>query len=109
LPNFPITDGAYQAVYGGGGGDAIIVRLSADFSRLLYSTFMGGSAFDAAKAGFLDGNGNIYITGASDGPGWPVKNAYQAEFAGSSTKALYGSGDLILAKFKPIAMPDFTK
>jgi len=107
--NFPVTDGAYQPVYGGGGGDAIIVRLAADFSRQLYATFMGGSAFDACKACFLDGYGNIYITGASDGPGWPVKNAFQAKFAGCKSKALYGSGDLILAKFKLIAMPEQKK
>ncbi len=86
-----------------GGHDGILVILSANFEELLYSTYIGGSAYDNGRVGFLDRNGNLYITGASDGNGWPVKNAYQVYFKGGGdirkTGGSWGSGDCILAKF----------
>ena len=39
--DFPMQ-GPYQPVFGGGGDDAFITKLSADGSTLLYSTFLGG-------------------------------------------------------------------
>lgn len=91
--NFPVTGDAYQSS-NHGGEDAVLVRLSADFSQLYYSTYMGGSSDDTGRAGFLGSDGSLYVTGSSFGPGWPVKNAFQSTFQG-------GSSDNILAKFIP--------
>jgi hypothetical protein len=96
--NFPVTANAFQA-QNRGGDEAFVVLLPADFSRLLYSTYVGGSANDNGRSGFLGSDGNLYVIGASDGPGWPAKNAYQGTFAGGSGD--YGNGDCILAKFTP--------
>jgi hypothetical protein len=80
--NFPgIGVSSYQS-QNNGGSDAVLVMLSADFKELLYSTYMGGSSNDSGRSGFLDSNGNLYITGSSDGNGWPVKSAYQTSFNG---------------------------
>jgi len=65
--------------------------LSADFKELLYSTYMGGSAYDNGRAGFLYRDGNLYITGSSDGNG-PMKKAFQ-KFNG-------GKLDNIISKFE---------
>jgi uncharacterized repeat protein (TIGR01451 family) len=100
--NFPITTGAYQTS-NHGSDEAIIVRLSADFGRLLYSTYMGGGAYDNGRSGFMDSYGNLYLAGASGGAGWPTKNAYQDAFAGGS--GFYGSGDGIVARFSPVEGP----
>jgi len=94
--DFPITPSAQQTRFGGG-RDAIVVRLSADFSRLLYSTFMGGPAVDNGRSAFLGADGSLYLTGASNGAGWPVRNAHQRKFAGGGGK--WGNGDCILAAF----------
>jgi uncharacterized repeat protein (TIGR01451 family) len=95
--DFPVTaDTAYQSA-NGGNQDAVLVRLSADFSRLAYATYMGGSAYDNGRSGFLGGDGSLYVTGSADGPGWPTKNAYQDSFAGGG--AGWGAGDCVLAKF----------
>ncbi len=96
--NFPVTPGAWQS-QNNGGTEAALVLLSADFRELLYATYLGGSANDNGRSGFLDDDGCLYVTGASDGPGWPARNAYQSEFAGGSGS--YGNGDCILAKFAP--------
>ncbi len=99
--DFPITPAtAFQAV-SGGNEEAVLVRLSADFSQVLYGTYMGGPNFDNGRSGFLDGAGNLYVTGSSDGTGWPTHNAYQSQFAGGGGS--WGSGDAILAKFSPAA------
>jgi len=98
-PDFPVTSNAYQDTYGGN-RDAVVVRLSSDFSRLLYSTFMGGHAFDNGRSAYLGKDGSLYLTGAADGAGWPVKKAYQSTFAGGGGK--WGNGDCILARFKPL-------
>ena len=96
--DFPTTSGAFQS-NSGGDHDAVVVLLSADFSRLLYSTYMGGSAFDTGRSACLGPQGDLYLTGAANGPGWPVKNAIQPKFAGTND-GRWGNGDCILAKFR---------
>jgi hypothetical protein len=105
--DFPITDGAYQAVIGGG-TDVVLVQLAADFGRLLYSSFLGGPSNDGggsndygALSGFLDRDGSIYVTGSSLGPGWPAVGAVQPNYAG-------GASDVILAKLVTVDVPNPT-
>jgi hypothetical protein len=98
--DFDTTLGAFQAGYGGGEHDAVVVLLSADFGRLLYSTYMGGTAFDVGRSACLGPDGSLYVTGAANGPGWPVRNAFQAEFAGTDDPR-WGNGDCLLARFRP--------
>lgn len=47
---FPTTSGAAQAAYGGGTFDAVVLKLSAAGSQLLYSTYFGGSGDDRASS-----------------------------------------------------------
>jgi uncharacterized repeat protein (TIGR01451 family) len=95
--DFPVVSAtAYQSVFGGN-HDAILLWLSADFAHVVYSTYMGGGAYDTGRSGFLGQDGNLYVTGSVDGTGWPTRNAYQDTFAGGG--AGWGAGDCILAKF----------
>lgn len=96
--DFPTTSNAFQRTFGGK-SDAVAVRLSADFASLLYSTFLGGTNADNGRSAFLGEDGSLYVTGASDGPGWPIKHAWQSAFAGGGGR--YGNGDCVLAKFIP--------
>jgi len=97
-PDFPVTSDAFQASHGGD-RDAVVVLLSADFSRLLFATFMGGPAFDTGRAACLGPQGDLILTGAANGPGWPVKRAFQTEFAGTND-GRWGNGDCIVARFR---------
>jgi len=60
---FPTTAGAYQPVYGGGGGDAVVAKFNADGSDLMYATFLGGAEVDGGCAIAVDNSGNAYVTG----------------------------------------------
>lgn len=85
--NFPVTQGAYQTIMGGG-TDAFVAELNSAGSKMLYSTLLGGSANDQGNAIALDPAGNAYVTGSTSSPNFPVLNPSQAtlgEGACSST------------------------
>lgn len=88
--NFPVSDYAYQSTKGGQ-DDAIIVRMSANLDRLIYSSFLGGNGNDAGRAGCVGVDGSLIVAGSSSGGDWPTKNAYQ--------DVLKGPGDTIIARF----------
>jgi hypothetical protein len=88
-PDFPTTTGAYQTMSGsqfecdddpnaGLCGDAFVLKLS-PAGTLIYSTFLGGSDYDAANAIAVDSTGAAYITGVTASPDFPATSAaYQA-------------------------------
>jgi len=64
--------------------DAFVTKWSADGSRILYSTYLGGSANDSATGIAVDGTGSVYVTGTTNSPDFPVsRNAFQKTLAGS--------------------------
>ena len=82
---FVTTPGAYDRVFGGGGGDLFYVKLNADATELLYSTYIGGSGRESAPSIQLDEMGYVYLAATSlsidlqTTPG-----AYQEERSGGS-------------------------
>ncbi len=69
--NFPIQS-ALQATHSASGDDAFVARLSADGSTLSYSTFLGGSGWDAATRITVDGAGQAYVVGVTQSEDLPV-------------------------------------
>jgi len=65
-PDFPITSGALNRTYGGGGNMGFLTKFTPQGS-IQYSTFIGGSGNESATAVALDANGNIFITGSTFG------------------------------------------
>jgi hypothetical protein len=82
-PDFPITAGAAQTVYGGF-GDAFLTKLKPDASALVYSTYVGGSQADNATALALDSAGDVFLTGSTQSPDFPTLNPLQLSLAGVS-------------------------
>jgi len=70
--------------------DAFFAKLSASGSNLETATYLGGSGFDQGRGIAVDDVGNIYITGFTNSPDFPVKNPFKA------TKAKYN--DLFVTK-----------
>jgi hypothetical protein len=79
--DFPVTAGAFQTVYGGGTadyGDMFAVRLSADATAVVWSTYVGGAHDDECRAMGLDALGNPVLAGWTAevtgvvGPAFPV-------------------------------------
>jgi hypothetical protein len=91
--NYPLTPDAYQN-YNAGNQDGILVKLKADFTDLLYSTYFGGSNDDGSRCSILDDSGSFYYGGWTQSYDFPLKNPWQ--------DTLIGGWDLGLAKFSPL-------
>jgi hypothetical protein len=70
--DFPVTPGAAQAGYGGGGSDAFLARLSAGGDALEWAGFLGGSGDDAAQALVVDAYGMTTLAGTTTSSDLPV-------------------------------------
>lgn len=79
--NFPVTVGAYQTSKAGG-DDAIIASFTTA-GALNWATYFGSTLDDYGNDITLDGSGNIYITGHTASPGFPVTaGAAQSGYGG---------------------------
>jgi hypothetical protein len=97
--NFP-TRNAVQKTYGGGQYDAFITQLRAGDCAIGYSTFLGGSAWEAGWAVAADGGENAYVTGFTESTDFPIApSAIQPKLRGEGsrdsfvTKIIRMSGD----------------
>ena len=72
--DFPTTAGALDRDYHGGehSGDAFVSKLSASGSSLVFSTYLGGGADDAAYGIAVDGAGNVYVAGGTCSGNFPT-------------------------------------
>jgi hypothetical protein len=59
--DFPIVS-AFQAQLGGY-ADAFVTKISADGTKILYSSFLGGSGYDVSDAIAVDSGGYAYVAG----------------------------------------------
>jgi hypothetical protein len=111
--DFPTTPGAFQTAIGsqfacdddpnaGLCGDAFLLKLSSDGSRLIYSTYLGGSDYDDAKAIAIDSQGNAYVTGITASVDFPTTagafqsqlhdvDAYVAKLSPDGSKLVYST------------------
>jgi roadblock/LC7 domain-containing protein len=84
--NFPVTSSAVQTILGGAAyvSDAFVCKLNTTGSALVYSTYLGGSDFDAGHAIAVDASRNVYVTGTTGSADFPVTaGAFQTAIAGS--------------------------
>jgi hypothetical protein len=61
---------------------------------LAYSTYLGGSAYDASVSITLDASGNIYLAGDTKSLNFPLVGAFQTQYAG-------GPFDAFVTKLNP--------
>ena len=81
--NFPTTTGVYQTTYGFD-TDAFVTKLNATGNALMYSTYLGGIAFDEGYGIAVNSSGNAYVTGFTNGANFPITaGAYQTTFYNS--------------------------
>jgi hypothetical protein len=81
--DFPLVNAA-QSLYGGGSSDAFVLKLDATGRRLLYSTYLGGSAEEnpVATGIAVDNSGNAYVVGSTSSSDFPTVNAVQPVYGG---------------------------
>jgi gliding motility-associated-like protein len=94
--DFPVTSGVYQPNLAGN-QDGCIFKFNQDLSSLIWSTYLGGSADDAAYSLVLDTLGNIYTCGGTNSNNFPVtNNALNPTFRG-------GRADGFISRLNPTA------
>ena len=69
--DFPVTAGAPDTTYNGGGSDAIIAELNATGTALPFATFLGGSVTEGGIDIARDPTGNLYVAGSDGLAGLP--------------------------------------
>jgi hypothetical protein len=84
--------------------DAFVAELNPSGSRLLYSTYVGGNAIDAATGIAVDSHGAAYITGFTDSTNFPRRRPVEPPHpkGGCTYVALHTScPDMFVSKFAP--------
>lgn len=95
--NFPVTQGAFQTVYGGGTVDVFVTKLNSEGTAIIYSTYIGGALADQANAIAVDNNGNAYITGWTSSLNYDItQGAFQTTNGGTNN-----SSDVFVTKINP--------
>ncbi len=121
IRDFPTTPGALQPAHGSNCApgnstgfrchDAFVTKLNVNGDALVYSTFLGGTDFDAGTGIAVDAAGNAYVSGRTLSPNFPVTpGAFQTGSAAAGSafvvklnpagsalvySTLLGSGSLI--------------
>ncbi len=79
--DFPASASAYDDTFNGGFGDCFVSKFNGDLTHLLAATFLGGATDDSAHAMVLDSRGNVYLTGQTESPDFPITDgAYEVHF-----------------------------
>jgi len=82
-----------------GGADAFVAKLNASGTGLAFSTYLGGSADDAAVAVGLDSAGTVHVAGPTDSIDFPQRDPLPSQFAGAGSNfvtALAPSGTALV-------------
>lgn len=84
--DYPLTASAYQ-LGNLGNADGFVSKLSPDGSRLLYSTYLGGTGSDQGSALAADAAGNVYVTGWTTSTQFPGASSlgFQRTYGGGLT------------------------
>ena len=100
--DFP-TVNAYQSSVGGGYSDVFVAKLSFNESlntlALEYATYLGGADLDDGRSIAVDQTGSAYVTGYTECLNFPIVNAFQPTYGG--TTSTFCSGDAFVAKLSP--------
>ncbi len=93
VTTFPTIPGSFQTIYGGGSTECTISKFSPDGTRLVYSTYLGGSDMDQPQSLFVNGNDELYVYGRTSSINFPVSsNGYDRTYNG-------GRFDIFVSKF----------
>lgn len=95
--DFPTTANTYDSTHNGGAQDVILVSVdpTAASSGLQYSTYLGGSDYDAGTGIAIDPGGNLVVSGWTHSSAFPIQTPYQATRAGRH--------DVFVSKIDPVA------
>lgn len=80
--NFPTVNPLQKSI--AGNSDAFVAELNPAGTSLIYSTYVGGSAFDKGTAIAIDSSGNAYVSGYTSSPDFPATSkAFETTYQGN--------------------------
>lgn len=96
---YPVSTGAFQQNFGGGAGgehisghDVAIIKFSADGSRRIFATYLGGGANEQPHSMVADNTGSLIVAGRTN----------SADFPSNTARLGPGGGfDIFITKFSP--------
>ncbi len=99
--DFPVTAGALQGTLGGM-MDGVVFSMPLDLSAMLWSTYLGGSAYDNALGLRYASGGDLFVTGITESSNFPVvAGGYQTTFQGGTRDGyvtrMSGTGSALVA------------
>jgi Beta-propeller repeat len=103
-PNFPTTTGAFDRTGAASNNlDAFVTKLNPSGSAVVYSTFLGGSAFDWGRGIALDAAGSAYVTGRTMSSNFPTTSgAFDRSFnVDDCPRCGIDQADAFVAKLSP--------
>ncbi|MDR3554780.1 MAG: SBBP repeat-containing protein [Syntrophobacteraceae bacterium] len=94
--DFPVTSGVFQTKLKSSSGNGFVTEVAAGGSRLVYSTYLGGSGYgDSAKSIAAGASGIVYVTGDTSSTDFPVTSgAFQTTFKSAGN----GYGEVFVTK-----------
>ena len=72
---------------GGQTSDVFVTKLSPDGSRMIWSTYLGGTGRDTAYAVAVGADGGVYVSGVTESPDFPRARAAQDAYGGGPSDA----------------------
>jgi len=107
--DFPATPDTFQPTFRAPsespGFDGFITKINPAGNALVFSTFLGGPGTDVITGMAVDAQRNVYVTGFTNSPGFPVtQNAFQTRYGGGSLASeavAFSLGDGFAAKVNP--------
>jgi hypothetical protein len=84
--NFPTRD-PLQPAYAGGTADAFAAKLNAAGSATIYSTYLGGGAYERGRGIAVDSAGNVYVSGRTESRNFITSKAGPTPFGGGPNDA----------------------
>ena len=91
--DFPATVGAFDRT-NNANTDVFVTKLDSSGSSVVWSTFIGGSAFDSGNAIAVDEHGAVYVSGFSGSLNYPTT-------AGAFDRTQNGGSDAFVTKIDP--------
>lgn len=85
---YPTNVGVVQPVFGGGGFDVGIIKLSSNGSTKIFATYIGGSDNETPHSMICDPQGNLIVLGRT----------YSTDFPFKTTAGSGGGADMFVAK-----------
>lgn len=93
--NFPVKNADQTKLLGS--QDGVLFKIADNLSALLWSTYVGGTGFDAAFSAKPAANGDVYVTGQTQSRDLKTQNGvYQSKLSGTEDAfvGIYNEGSL---------------